>query len=111
MHKCARKVSLRNSTDKMERKSRRGVAKPNVRQNKVYPIQNDKDLPATKCDSSNKGESWLQANNPIRGGRSIGYLKHLFHRFLLCCCISGEISDSELSFHSFCLFSVSKLRK
>ncbi|XP_023232000.1 uncharacterized protein LOC111631897 [Centruroides sculpturatus] len=94
MIECARKVILRNSTDKMERK-RRKVAKQNVRQNKVYPIQNDEDLPATKCDSWNKGESQLRANNPKIGERSVGYFRHLFHKFLLRCCISGEISDSE----------------
>ncbi|XP_023235951.1 CBL-interacting serine/threonine-protein kinase 19-like isoform X3 [Centruroides sculpturatus] len=47
--------------------SRREDSEPSVQENKDYPLQIDKDSPATKCDSSNLGESQLQANNPMKG--------------------------------------------
>ncbi|XP_067122112.1 aurora kinase-like, partial [Centruroides vittatus] len=94
MFRCAEKVVLRISRNKMKKESRREDSEPSVQENKDYPFQNDKDSPATKCDSSKKGESQLQANNPKKG-KFMGYLKNLFHKCLLCCFISGEISYSE----------------
>ncbi|XP_067122011.1 uncharacterized protein [Centruroides vittatus] len=78
----------------MKKKSRREDSEPSVQENKDYPFQNDKDSPATKCDSSKKDESQLQANNP-KNRKFMGVLRNFFYKFLLCCCISGEISDSE----------------
>ncbi|XP_023210541.1 serine/threonine-protein kinase Sgk2-like [Centruroides sculpturatus] len=95
MFRCVGKIVLRSSKDKMMKKSRREDAEQNVQENNGYSFQNEKHLPAMKCDSLNKGESQLQANNRKKDGKFMGYLRNIFHKFLLCCCVSGEISDSE----------------
>ncbi|XP_023217233.1 serine/threonine-protein kinase Aurora-3-like isoform X1 [Centruroides sculpturatus] len=94
MFRCAEKVVSRISRNKMKKKSRREDSEPSVQENKDCSFQNDKDWPATKCDLSNLDESQLQANKPKKE-KFMGFLTNLFHKFLFCCCISGEISDSE----------------
>ncbi|XP_023240611.1 aurora kinase-like [Centruroides sculpturatus] len=94
MFRCARKVVSRISRNKMKKKSRREDSEPSVQENKDCSFQNGKDSPATKCDSSNLDESQLQANKQKKG-KFMGFLTNLFHKFLLCCCISGEISNTE----------------